>query len=49
MRERETSRTLGKRVRKCTGGMCLGADLVREANNNNDNNNNNNNNIYVYI
>lgn len=41
----ETSRTLGK-VRK--GGMCLGADLVKEANNNNDNSNNNNN-IYVYV
>jgi len=44
----ETSRTLGKWYAK--GGMCLGADLVKEANNNNNNdnnNNNNNNNIYV--
>lgn len=41
----ETSRTLGKRYAK--GRKCLGADLVREANNNN--NDTNNNNIYVYI
>jgi len=41
----ETSRTLGNKVRK--GGMCIGADLVKEANNNNGNNNNNN--IYMYI